>query len=97
MRPEGREGGSQAGIRGGEGGVEVGNSRGRGPEVGVHFTCPRSRKWMVGSGRDVLGREVREAVGLVGFREDFDAEGSGEGSERWSQRICLMTEDASGC
>lgn len=45
----------------------------------------------------MLGRKVREAVGLVGFREDFDAEGSGEGFERWSQRICLMMEDASGC
>ena len=38
----------------------------------------------------MLGSKVREAVGLAGFREDFDAEGSGEGFEHWSQRICLM-------
>ena len=47
-----------------------------------------------GCGRVVLGRKEREAGGLVGFREDFDVEGSGEGFEHWSQRICLMTEDA---
>ena len=95
VSPEGREGGSQAGIGAG---WEVGNSRCKGPEVGVHCTCPRSRRWMVGpkegaGGACWEGRGGKQG-GLVGFREDFNVEGSGEGFEHWSQRICLMTEDA---
>ena len=98
VRPEGREGGSQAGIGVGP---EVGNSRCKGPGVGVHHTCPGSRRWMVGpeegaGGACWEGRGGKQG-GLMGFREDFDAEGSGKGFEHWSQRICLMTEDAFGC